>query len=180
MTGLYAQGGFTFVGGINMASVKYNDSDIQDEVDISMKMGINVGIESAGGPLTVGLAYVQRGAEVGLDIFGQHISGSDTYNYLTAYIIYPHTIQEGLSAFGGLQMGKCLGGEAELEGESDNLDGADFKLDYGLLVGANIMLNQNIGIRGSYYLGFADVAKDFDSDENWKNRGIGLTLLYKM
>ena len=51
VTGLFAQGGFTIVGGLNMGSIKYNDSDVADEVDVSMKMGFSIGAETMAGPL---------------------------------------------------------------------------------------------------------------------------------
>jgi hypothetical protein len=42
------------------------------------------------------------------------------------------------------------------------------------------MLNANMGVRASYYLGLADVVEDTDSDLNWKNTGIGILLLVKL
>jgi hypothetical protein len=89
-----------------------------------------------------------------------------------------------LSAFGGFQLGKCIGGktEASFAGESDSEDlkGEDFALDYGLLLGIDYSINANMGVRASYYLGLADVAEDLDSDFNYKNTGIGISILYKM
>ena len=41
LTGLIAQGGFTIVGGLNMGNIKYNDSDLADLIDISIKMGLS-------------------------------------------------------------------------------------------------------------------------------------------
>ena len=184
VTGLFAQGGFTIVGGLNMGSIKYNDSDIADEVDISMKMGFSVGAETMAGPLKVGGAFVQRGANVEVDVYGAKLEGSDTYNYISGYGLYPFSIQEGLVAFAGLQLGKCIGGKTEIsfagESESEDLEGEDFALDYGLLLGVDYSINANMGVRASYYLGLADVADDLDSDFNYKNTGIGISILYKM
>jgi len=42
------------------------------------------------------------------------------------------------------------------------------------------MLNDKMGIRASYYFGLADIAKDVDSDYNFKHVGIGISLLLKM
>ena len=184
VTGLFAQGGITIVGGLNMGSIKYNDSDLADLIDISMKMGLSVGAETMAGPLKVGGAFVQRGTNSSIGIlwaaYSEKIEGSNTYNYLSGYALYPYAIQEGISAFGGLQTGFFLSGSSEVEDESIDLESDDFGLDYGLLLGVDYMLNTNMGIRASYYLGLADVLKDADSDLNLKNRGIGISLLYSL
>jgi len=77
-----------------------------------------------------------------------------------------------------------LGGKTEISfdgnSESEDLEGEDFELDYGLLLGVDYMLNTNMGVRASYYLGLADVVKDLDSDFNFTNTGIGISLLFKM
>ena len=180
VTGLFAQSGITIVGGLNMGSIKYNNSDLADLIDISMKMGLSVGAETMAGPLKVGGAFVQRGTKSSMEIQGVKVEGSNTYNYLSGYALYPYTIQEGISAFGGLQTGFFLSGSSEVEDESIDLESDDFGLDYGLLLGVDYMLNTNMGIRASYYLGLADVIKDADSDLNLKNRGIGISLLYSL
>lgn len=184
ITGLFAQGGFTFVGGLNMATIQYNDSDVGDAIDVSTNMVLNIGAEAMAGPLKVGGAFVQRGAKFEMELLGIKVEGSDIYNYLSVYGIYPLLIQEGLSAFGGLQLGYGIGGTAKLkilgESDSEKIDGDALALDYGLLLGVDFMLNANMGIRASYYLGLADVAKDITSDINYKNRGIGINILYKM
>jgi len=189
-TGLFAQGGLTIVGGLNMGSIKYNDSDMADEFDVSMKMGFSIGAETMAGPLKVGGGFVQRGANVevvfinSITQYGEKFEVSETINYLSGYGLYPFSIQEGLSAFGGFQLGKCIGGKAEFsidgESESEDLKGEDFALDYGLLLGVDYSINANMGVRASYYLGLADVVEDVDSDFNYKHSGIGVSLLYKM
>jgi hypothetical protein len=184
VTSLFAQGGFTIVGGLNMGSAEYNDSDLADAIDISMKPGLSMSAETMVGPLKVGGGFVQRGANIEADFLGETLEGSDTYNYLSGYGLYPYSIQEGLSAFGGFQLGKCIGGKTEISfdgnSESEDLEGEDFELDYGLLLGVDYMLNTNMGVRASYYLGLADVVKDLDSDFNYTNTGIGISLLFKM
>ena len=89
-----------------------------------------------------------------------------------------------MSVFGGCQLGKGIGGtlEAEWDGNSDShvLKAEDFYLDFGLLFGADIMFNSSVGIRGSYYIGLSDVAEGEPSNSNFKNRGIGICLLYKI
>ena len=183
-TGLFAYRGFTIVGGLNMGSIKYNDSDVADEVDVSMNMGFSIGAETMAGPLKVGGGFVQRGANVEFDLLGETLEGSDIFNYLSGYGLYPFAIQEGLSAFGGFQLGKCIGGKTEVlwgvESESEDLKGKDFALDYGLLLGVDYSINANMGVRASYYLGLADVVEDVVSDLNYKHTGIGVLLLYKM
>ena len=179
-----AQSGLTFIGGLNMATIKYNDDDIGDQITVSSNMLVNVGVEKMVGAMMVGGAFVQRGAKIEMEILGIDVKGSDSYNYLSIYGIYPLISQQSFSAFGGLQVGYGIGGMAEIEvaGDSDSekIDGDALALDYGLLLGADIMLNANMGIRASYYLGLADVSKDADSDLNFKNRGLTISILYKM
>ena len=183
VTGLSAQGGFTIVGGLNMGSTKFNDSDIADEIDLFLKLGLSVGAETMVGSFKVGGAFVQRGSKLEIDLFDEKLEGSDTYNYLTGYGLYPYSINEGLAVFGGFQLGTFIGGKSEItflgESESEDLEADNFALDYGLLLGVDYMVNANIGVRASYYLGLADVAKDVESDLNFKNTGIGIALLYK-
>ena len=146
-------------------------------------MGFSIGAETMVGPLKVGAGFVQRGANTEQDLYEDY-EKSATYNYLYGHGLYPFSIQEGLSAFGGFQAGKSIGGKTETDfgggSESEDLKGEDFALDYGLLLGVDFSLNANMGVRTSYYLGLADVVKDLDSDSNYKNTGIGISILYKM
>ena len=153
---------------------------LADLIDISMKMGLSVGAETMAGPLKVGGAFVQRGTKSSIEILDVKVEGSNTYNYLSGYALYPYAIQEELSAFGGLQAGFFLSGSGEVEGESYDFESDDIGLDYGLLLGVDYMFDTNMGIRASYYLGLADVVKDLDSDSNFTNTGIGISLLFKI
>ena len=183
-TSLFAQRGFTLVGGLNLGSIKYNNDNVDNDVDISTKTGLILGVESTGGPLNMGVAYIQRGAKFKAEFLYDDIRIIETYNYLSGYVIIPISIQKVLSVFGGGQIGICLGGTSEMEsgGESMtyDLEGEDFAIDLGLLFGADYMFNTNIGIRASYYLGLADVADGVESNYNFKNRGIAINLLYKI
>ena len=181
-TGLFAQIELKIVGGLNFGSVRYNDKDIADNVDVSTKTGLIIGLETIGRPFNIGVAYVKRGAKYEVD--GLDLKVSESYNYLTGYLILPISIQKELSAFGGCQIGISLGGISEVElygvSESVDLEADDFNTDFGLLFGADYMLNPKIGVRASYYLGLSDVANGIESDYNFKNRGIAINFLYKI
>ena len=67
-TNLVAQIELTIVGGANLATVKYNDNTVDNEVDISMKTGLILGVETVGGPFIVGGSFTQRGATFKFEI----------------------------------------------------------------------------------------------------------------
>jgi len=179
---LSAQMELTLVGGANLATVKYNDNTVDNYVDISMKSGLIIGLETVGGPFIIGGSFTQRGAIFKID--SSNFEGTDTYNYITGYFLYPVAVQNILSVFGGCQIGKSIGGTATYEDNYDSetydLKAEDFTLDFGLLFGADFMFNSNVGARASYFIGLSDVIDGLTSDNNFKNRGIGLCLLYKL
>lgn len=181
---LSAQTDVTLVGGANLSTVKYNDNTVDNIVDISMRSGFMLAIEAKGGAVIAGVAFNQRGANFKMSEYD--FEGSDTYNYLSGYILFPVSIQKKLSLFGGCQLGKFIGGSASYEqyGDSETVDlvAEDFSIDFGLLFGADVMFNSTIGVRGSYYIGLSNVIaiSGVPSDANYKNRGIGICLLYKI
>lgn len=184
-TSLLAQIELTLVGGLNLSSVKCNDNTVDNYVDFSVKSGLLIGVETIGGPFIIGGVYIQRGVKSKYnDIYYGEITQTDTYNYLSGYLLYPVSIQKQLSIFGGCQLGKSIGGTLEAEGEdfsgSTVMKAEDFNLDFGFLFGADVMLNMNIGLRGSYFVGLSDVMEGVPSNYNFKNRGIGICLLYKI
>ncbi len=179
---LFAQVELTIVGGLNLSTVKYNDNTVDNYVDISMKSGMILGVEAVSGPLIIGGSFIQRGANFKASQFD--FEGSDTYNYLSVYLLYPVSIQKQISIFGGCQLGKGLNGTAKSEyyGDSETFDlkAEDFKIDFGLSFGADFMFSTTVGARASYYIGLADVAEGVTSTNNFKNRGIEICLLYKI
>ena len=140
-------------------------------------------VETLGSPFVIGGKFIQRGAN--FKVIDYDYEGSDTYNYLSGYLLYPVSIQKQLSIFGGCQFGKCIGGTSKYESgeisEAVDLDAKDFALDFGVLFGVDIMFNSSGGVRGSYYIELSNVigAADVPSDENFKNRGLEISLLYK-
>ena len=183
-TTLFAQSEVNLVGGLNLSTVKYNDNTVDDYADISMKSGFILGIETISGAFVIGGSFIQRGANI--KIGSEDFEGSDTYNYLSGYVHYNIPIQKQLSVFGGCQLGKFIGGTSKFEWNgssgSFDLEAENFAIDFGLLFGADVMFNSSIGLRGSYYLGLVDVISiaSVSSNENYKNRGIGICLLYKI
>lgn len=182
ITGLSAQMGITVIGGLNLSTIAYNESDMEDLFDITSQMGLAIGAEKMLGPVNVGAAFVQRGTKMSFDFFGTSFESTQTVNYLALHGLYPYSVMEALSVFGGLQLGIGLGGTVEFEGETEDIESGDTAMDYGLLLGADYMFMPNIGVRASYYLGLADVdaSDEATSETNWKNRSIGISLLYKL
>ena len=182
ITGLSAQMGITVIGGLGLNTAKYNDSEVEELFDITSQIGVAIGAEKMLGPVNAGAAFVQRGSMLSLDFLGETLEITQTINYLAFHGLYPYSVMDALSVFGGLQLGYGLGGKSEFDDESEDIESGDLALDYGLLLGADYMITPAIGVRVSYYLGLADVAKgdDITSDDNWKNRSIGINLLYKL
>ena len=182
---LLAQMELTIVGGVNLATVKYNDNAVDNNIDISTKSGFILGIETVGGPFIIGGNFIQRGTNytVNDEDYGE-ITQKDNFNYLSGYLLYPISIQKKLSIFGGCQLGKGIGGTQVADGDdisgSNVLKADDFNLDFGLLFGADYMINSSIGLRALYFIGLSDVAEGIPANSNFKNRGIGLCLLYKL
>lgn len=180
-TGLLAQTETTIIGGLNFGSVKFNNNNYNDEIDISMKSGFTFGVESLEKVFIIGGAFDQRGAN--FKDKDSDVKISHTYNYLSGYILIPISIQKELTVFGGCQLGKALGGKSVIKdgGYSDSisLKVTDFILDFGLLFGVDYMFNSTIGARASYFIGLVDVLTN-EPLNNYKNRGIGICLLYKI
>lgn len=184
-TSLFAQIELTLVGGLNLGTVKYNDNTVDNDYDISTNPGLILGVETIGGPLIIGGVYIQRGASFkgNIEYLGTY-TVTNTYNYLSGYLFYPIPIHEQLSVFGGCQLGTSLGGTSELKysggSNTQDLKAEDFAIDFGLMFGTDFMFNSTVGARASYYIGLSNVADGALSNQNFKNRGIGLCLLYKI
>lgn len=175
-----AQNEITVVGGINLSTISYNDSEINDMVDISFKPGIYFGAEKLLGNIRVGAGFSQRGASLEFDFLGENYSGTDTYNYFDLHGLYTFNATLEVDALLGLGIGYGLGGKTEFEGESDTIEGKYLNLDYGVLLGADYLLKDGNRIRVMYYFGLADVAKDLETDFNYRNRGLSIQFTRKI
>ena len=81
---------------------------------------------------------------------------SDLYNYGTAHLLFSTNLGYGFKGLGGVQAGLRLGGSSNpnvgTEYSTGSVDPAALNFDAGLLLGANYMINERIGLRASYYL----------------------------
>jgi len=184
-TFVFAQENFRLIGGINFSNIKWNNEDIQDAFDPKPLMGINVGIENQIKNIIIGLTYVQRGMK-SEDFMVDGFELTMTMNYITGFALLSLSPDPNspLSLFVGGEMGKYLNGEAkgtyEGESETEDIDADDINLDYGILGGAHIALNEKIGIRGSYYFGLANIDDVDDDDMTGKHNCIQVMLTYKL
>tara|TARA_B100001287_G_C22579948_1_gene480451 strand:- start:279 stop:863 length:585 start_codon:yes stop_codon:yes gene_type:complete len=181
ISNIFAQNGFTLVGGYNMSKIKYNDDDVAENVDIDSKGTINVGLETRSGNLILGGSFLQRGSQFEFSLMGYEFEGYDIYNYGAVHILYPTSLGEGFEGFGGIQAGLPLGGEVHIESgaddETEDIDADELSFDAGLLLGANFMINEQFGLRASYYMGLTDVADGTNDDENYKNNTLSFSVL---
>lgn len=93
-------------------------------------------------------------------------------------------LSEQFDIVSGLQIRKCLGGKWEAKDDYDSdsgtIDADVFNIDYGALVGADVMFGPKFGIRGTNYSGLSDMINDVPSNSNYKNRGFVINLLIKV
>ena len=205
----FSQNQVTLSGGINWGTIKYNNSDVPDEVDIHYRSGLNIGVETTQGKIKLGVAYIQRGAELIVDVDAGFIdpiysglgeltlSGYDELNYLSAYGFLPIVNQRSFTASAGFQIGKMISGKTQMtltdpnnitgygygysETKNQKLDEDYFNIDYGILIAIDLKIAPKINCRGSYYIGLGDVLAGFtSSDGNYKFQGIGINLLYNL
>ena len=178
-TCLFAQHDFTFSGGINLGSV--GDDSGNSFRNTSMKTGLTLGIETLKGPLIIGASFVRRGGN--REISSIDYSESVSLDYITAYLLLSIPIVKSFSGLFGCQIGECMGGKIDYV--HDDYTGSvvlytdAFNMDFGIFFGADYMLNSRIGVRTSYYAGYIGVL-DGRTSNNFKNRGIGICLLYKI
>jgi len=178
-TCLFAQYDFTFSGGINLGSFGGNSGNSFSNT--SMKTGLTLGVETMKGPLIIGASFVRRGGNREISSVGY--SESVSLDYITAYLLLSIPIVKSFSGLFGCQIGECMGGTIDYEYDDDTgavvLYTDAFNIDFGIFFGADYMLNSRIGVRTSYYAGYIGVLEGSASN-NFKNRGIGICLLYKI
>jgi len=185
ISSIFAQS--AMIGGYNMSKIESNteDSDLKRDT----RSGYNLGFETRSGNLIAGASFVQRGSETKFNDEYIDFKSDLLFNYAALHLLLPIPMGTSLEGLLGLQAGFGLGGVSKstyttnwngnTEIEEENIEKDEFDVDAGLLVGADIMLNESAGIRASYYLGLTDVVKDLDEDSNFKNNTISLSLIFK-
>jgi len=176
---LAAENNITFSGGINLARVRYKK--IANRVNISFRSGFNIAIETKAGPEIIGLNFLQRGGNIAIKETDEKLTY--TFNYITGYALHPVQLNKKLILLGGINFGQCIRGSNTLTSNNitykNKIEAKFFMFDIGLQLGANIMFNNQFGIRAIYYFGITDVAMNISSDYNFKNQGLGITFLIK-
>ncbi len=167
--------GLQFVIGFNSATIKYNNNTVTDLINVTSIAGPLLAAEYPLGPVTFGVAISQRGANVAVDVLG--IDGTDRYNYFCLYASIPVKIGNQFYLHGRGEFSTMVNGTTEASSGSYDLDMKNFDNDFGVILGADYMINRHLGLRGEYYLGLADVMLDVPSNLNYKNRGFSISLL---
>ena len=189
---IFAQNGLTVVGGLNQSNNTFEEDDVDDDVDINYMNGYNLTVEKSFGIAKFGVGLNQRGVKLNAEESDMGMSLNmeveQTLNYLTLHAVYPYAIQEKITVFGGVQLGKGLGGEANMKisisflgetessDESEDIDAEEMDLEYGLFLGGDYMINEKIGVRASFFKGLSDIAEDVSS----KNNTISVSLLFNL
>ena len=188
---IFAQNGLTVVGGLNQSNQTFEEDDVGDE-NINYLNGYNLTVEKSFGIAKFGVGLNQRGVKLNAEESDMGMSLNmeveQTLNYLTLHAVYPYAIQEKITVFGGVQLGKGLGGEANMKismsflgetessDDSEDIDAEDMELEYGLFLGGDYMINEKIGVRASYFKGLSDIAEDASS----KNNTLSVSLLFNL
>ena len=188
---IFAQNGLTVVGGLNQSNQTFEEDDVGDE-NINYLNGYNLTVEKSFGIAKFGVGLNQRGVKLNAEESDMGMSLNmeveQTLNYLTLHAVYPYAIQEKITVFGGVQLGKGLGGEANMKismsflgetessDDSEDIDAEEMDLEYGLFLGGDYMINEKIGVRASYFKGLSDIAEDASS----KNNTISVSLLFNL
>ena len=208
-----AEEGLSVFGGFNQSKFSHNDDDGPDNEDIYNMSGYNLTVEKSFGMARFGVGLNQRGTKVKSEestyLFDDQYEVNMTMeveqnlNYLTLHAVYPYTVKEKITVFGGLQLGNGLGGEAKLKVsrtdalldttglsmlidmvgiadyesvDTEEIDAEDMELDYGLFLGVDYMINEKIGLRASYFKGLSDIVEDAKT----KNNTISVSLLFNL
>ena len=190
ISAIFAQSGLTVVGGLNQS--KQTIEEDADDLDINYMNGYNLYVERSFGVARFGVGLNQRGVKLNQEVSDMGITisvdGEQTLNYLTLHAVYPYAIQEKITVFGGVQLGKGLGGEANMKmsmsvlgetessDDSEDIDAEDMELEYGLFLGGDYMINEKIGVRASYFKGLSDIFEDVTT----KNNTISVSLLFNI
>ena len=192
------QSGILIFSGSNSSTIKYNNADLDNRIDISPRNGSSFGIEYRYSKIIFGASFTQRGSKLkqnsainigGVD-YEIEIGGHEVYDYASAHILYPISISQQISVFGGLQIGNSLGGKSFTKlsftefnsSQSDEIDmePKEFGLDAGLLFGIDYMLNHKFGLRASYYKGFTNVRDTLKNSVNFKNNTLNFSAIVKL
>ena len=183
LSNIFAQSGFTLTGGYNMSKIKYkDDNDPAGNFDYEYNGGFNIGLEKHAGNLIVGASFLQRGSKLkDSSPSGSYIFRSDLYNYGAAHLLFSTNFGYGFKGLGGVQVGLRLGGSSNpnvgTEYSTESVEPTALNFDAGLLLGANYMINERIGLRASYYLGLTDVPSDYFYNTNYKNNTFSFSVL---
>ena len=191
ISAIFAQNGLTVVGGLNQSNQTFEEDDVGDE-NINYLNGYNLTVEKSFGIAKFGVGLNQRGVKLNAEESDMGLSldmeAELTLNYLTLHAVYPYAIQEKITVFGGVQLGKGLGGEANMKismsflgetessDDSEDIDAEDMELEYGLFLGGDYMINEKIGVRASYFKGLSDIFEGAST----KNNTISVSLLFNI
>ena len=193
-----AQNNITVFSGYNFSKIKYNQGNINDNINFNFHRAVNIGIEYRLPKIIAGFGYFQRGSGLsratnlnigGID-YNIDISGHEIFNYLSAQLLYPYKLNQNIELFGGIQIAKAINGESLAKIKFTNfnssrsdiieLDSEDFNIDQGLKLGLNYMLNQKIGFRASYFAGLNDVRSNLNDSLNYRNKSFQISVLMNL
>jgi hypothetical protein len=182
--------------GINLASFSYSAPDeTEDLFTFKSNLGFQAGIDyemNLGGAIYFNPAvlYSQKGSKLEFDFLGAKSEGKFVHNYIEVPLDFVYKFGSDDMKFGvfaGPYLGYFLGGYTQGDGEDkETYDKADIddgfnRIDYGVELGLGFYLS-GINVRAYYSLGLANFGKveEGDPDVVWKNKGIGLTVGYRL
>ena len=170
------------IGGFNYSTIVGDDITNADNLS-----GFKFGIESIDGLVRAGLTYSQRGFATSLGDYESEIK----LNYITGYLLYRFVLSQNVAFLIGPEVALFLNGKVKTkdcyngycDSDTEDIDRDDwddaggYKVDIGYTFGGRFLVNEQISIVGTYFIGFGDIT-DGEFFPEAKNRSFQIYLSY--
>lgn len=178
-----------FRAGLNYSSISISTEDeSEDLIKYKSNIGFQAGIDYELG-LTENLffnpafLYSQKGSKMEVSFLGESAEGKMIFNYIELPLDFVYKFGSDdlkFGVFAGPYVGYWLSGKSEFDGEEEEIEGEDVnKIDFGAEFGAGVYFNK-LNLRVYYSLGLSNIVKDVEEGEFLKNKGLGLTVGYRL
>ena len=176
----FSQTSFGAKAGINLSSIAYTDSDIDDDDKDLAKIGLQIGAVSTieisdNLSLLSEICFIQKGVSFSDTEDGIDYSSKLSLNYIDFNPSVLFSINENIGLVTGVYSGLLIGGKSvfkvgdESESETLDMDDVDNRWEIGINLGPTFTITDNINIDLVYKLGLTEV-----DDSDFKNRGLSI------
>lgn len=188
LTSIIAGQDFYATLGGSQSWIHFHDDDMYDLLSIKPKTGFLAGVECTKYPYTVGIRYSQRGSGFKFSKLSEdEITEIDRFGYVDIYGSYNYAFATSFKINGGFQLGIPTNGDWIIKEKGvygpvngGEIDYADMNLDFGLLLGLDYQINDDLIVGLHYYQGFSQLYENLEPEYNALNRNIFAELKYKI